>query len=390
MSSSPGAPQPSFASIPLPPGLTLDQYLTLQGQVVTIAIVVAVGFGIIVWDYLTLLPDEIALYSASNRRLWKTPGTWFFVILRYAGLIATLPSLFFTSVQSQHCQAAVIISQVGAVLAVAASGAIFCYRVFVIWSGNNVVRGIVSLMYCIMLGCWVGGFYSILLLSIRSHVARFQIAVATQYKAIEGPATPFGSNCQPQPIVSWAPISYASSVAFDTVILIFTLAKIHTSLMMVKSDVGRQIYRDNVMYFLLTAVTNIVVLSIQSLGESHSMIKPTAVPFSTIMTVTMGSRVYLNLKLLDKRREREVEGIPLTSPMNSAGSDAYSAVAPRNRDSTMYAPSQMSHSTRPNEKNPAMPGFGYTSWPASGVVERFVPINEDTRTGSDFSGEHAR
>lgn len=29
----PAPPQPSFAQIPLPPGFTLDQYLTLQGQI---------------------------------------------------------------------------------------------------------------------------------------------------------------------------------------------------------------------------------------------------------------------------------------------------------------------------------------------------------------------
>ncbi|TCD62092.1 hypothetical protein EIP91_007492 [Steccherinum ochraceum] len=374
----PAPPQPSFAQIPLPPGFTLDQYLTLQGQVVTIAITVAVAFGIILWDYLTLLPDEIALYRASSRSLWKTPGTWFFVLLRYAGILATLPSLFFTSVQSDHCQAAVVISQVGAVLAVASSGAIFCFRVFVIWSGNNVVRAIVAFMYCLMMGCW--------------------IAVATQYHAIQGPPTPFGSNCQMDPIASWAPISYASSVAFDTVVLLFTLAKIHTNLMMVKSEVGRQIYRDNIFYFLITAITNIVVLSIQALGTSHDMIKPTAVPFSTIMTVTMGSRVYLNLKLLDKRREREAEGIPLTSPMNSQGSEASGYIAARNRDSTMYSPSQQSHAAPRNPVLPPEKGgngiaqFGYTSWPPTSMVERFIPMSDsgvDSQTESAFSGDHA-
>jgi hypothetical protein len=60
---------PTFAQIPLPPGMTLEQYLTLQGQVgeialllhhllffvtisapVTIAITVACAFAIILWD----------------------------------------------------------------------------------------------------------------------------------------------------------------------------------------------------------------------------------------------------------------------------------------------------------------------------------------------------
>ena len=122
------------------------------------------------------------------------------------------------------------------------------------------------------------------------------------------------------PIVSWAPISYASSVLFDTTILVLTLIKLPRNLM-AKSYLGRQIFRDTLMYFTITTVTNIVVLSIQSLDSSHAMIKPTAVPFSTVMTVTMGSRVYLNLKLLEKRRREEGESrsIPLTQ------SDGYGA-----------------------------------------------------------------
>lgn len=122
------------------------------------------------------------------------------------------------------------------------------------------------------------------------------------------------------PIVSWAPISYASSVVFDTTILLLTLIRLPRNLM-AKSYIGRQIFRDTLMYFTITTVTNIVVLSIQSLGESHSMIKPTAVPFSTVMTVTMGSRVYLNLKLLEKRRREEGDSrsIPLSVSQGTGG-----------------------------------------------------------------------
>lgn len=243
-----------------------------------------------------------------------------FILLRYSGILATLPSLFFSAVQSQHCQAAVITSQVGAVLVVASSGIIFCYRIFAIWNSNKLVQGLVTFMFLVMMACWVSCAvvlcYTPLLKSIR------QIAVATQYDAITGSSTPFGTNCQMQPVVSWAPISYASSVAFDSVVLGLTLAKLRPNITMAKSAVGRQIFRDTLMYFILTAATNIAVLSIQSLDSSHSMIKPTAIPFSTLMTVTMGSRVYLNLKLLDHRRQREQMGIPLTMPLSSSSQES--------------------------------------------------------------------
>ena len=88
-----------------------------------------------------------------------------------------------------------------------------------------------------------------------------------------------------QPIVSWAPISYASSVGFDVVILLLTVLKIKADQAR-QSSIGRQIYRDSLLYFLATAATNITVLSIQALGHGHDMIKPTAVPFSTVITVS--------------------------------------------------------------------------------------------------------
>lgn len=139
------------------------------------------------------------------------------------------------------------------------------------------------------------------------------------------------------PIVSWAPISYASSVLFDTVVLVLTLLKLRPALM-AKSYVSRQIFRDTLMYFAITAVTNIVVLSIQSLGEAHTMIKPTAVPFSTVMTVTMGSRVYLNLRLLEKRRQAELQGLPMTAPSGSQSTESTASRASRVAPFAVAAP----------------------------------------------------
>lgn len=78
-----------------------------------------------------------------------------FIFLRYSAFLATLPALFFTSIQSQHCQLAVVLSQVGVLFVVASSGIIFCYRVIAIWSGTKFVYGFVSLVWMGMVGCWV-------------------------------------------------------------------------------------------------------------------------------------------------------------------------------------------------------------------------------------------
>jgi len=120
------------------------------------------------------------------------------------------------------------------------------------------------------------------------------------------------------PIVSWAPIGYASSVAFDAVVLLLTVSKLNTN-RATSSKVGYIIYRDSLMYFLLTAATNITVLVIQALGTEWDLIKPTAVPFSTLITATMGARVFLNLKLFNQRQARADQGLPFASSTGSRG-----------------------------------------------------------------------
>ncbi|KAF9446749.1 hypothetical protein P691DRAFT_776625 [Macrolepiota fuliginosa MF-IS2] len=293
MSSAAVPPAPEMAEIPLPPGMTLDQFQVLQSHLISIAITVSVAFGVVVWDYFVQLPSEIALYTVKERSLWKTPATWWFVVLRYSGILATLPSLFFTATQSKFCQEAVSVSQVGAVLVVASSGAIFWYRVKALWNGSIVISAISGFFYLAMVGCW--------------------IAVASQFRADQGPPTPFLSNCELHPVVHWAPISYASSVAFDSCVLVLTLVKFHGNISAAKSNVGRQVYRDNLLYFVLMTVANVTVLSIQALrNPSFDQIKPVAVPFSTLMTVTMGTRVFLNLRLFNQRQHNLSNSLPLS------------------------------------------------------------------------------
>ncbi|KAJ3569700.1 hypothetical protein NP233_g4875 [Leucocoprinus birnbaumii] len=290
-------PAPNMAQIPLPPGMTLDQFQNIQAHLFSVAITTAVSFGVVIWDYFVQLPNEIALYTANEKTLWKAPATWWFVVLRYSGILATLPALFFTSAQSSFCQVPVSVSQVGAVLTVASSGAIFWYRVRALWNGSLLISAISGTFYFIMVGSW--------------------IAVATQFRASTGPATPFLSNCQLHPIASWSPISYASSVAYDTVVLLLTLAKFHGNVLTAKSNIGKQVYKDNLLYFVLMSVTNITVLSFQAVSNpSFELVKPVVVPFSTLMTVTMGTRVFLNLRLFNLRQQHgstNSQSLPLSA-----------------------------------------------------------------------------
>jgi hypothetical protein len=111
-----------------------------------------------------------------------------------------------------------------------------------------------------------------------------------------------GSNCQILPLVSWAPVCYAASFGFNSVILILTIRKLCDH-RYTRSPVGSIILRDSLLYFFFTTTTNLAVLSIQSLGKEMDYMKPASIPFDTLITTTMGCRLFLNLKLFGKRTE---------------------------------------------------------------------------------------
>ncbi|KAJ7094324.1 hypothetical protein C8R44DRAFT_645352 [Mycena epipterygia] len=336
MSSATPPPTPNIVPIVLPPGMTLAQFQDLQYHAISISICAASAFALIVWDYVVLLRDETRIYTTGNKQLWRQPATWAFIILRYSAFLATFPALFFTSIQSQHCQTAVIASQVGAVLVAGSSGVIFCSRVVAIYSNSRVIIGALALLWSGMMACW--------------------IAVASQYSATTGPATPFLSNCQMHDIVSWAPISYASSVGFDVVILALTIAKLNTNAGgFAPSAISKQIYRDNLVYFFFTAVTNITVLSIQALDDSFALVKPAAVPFSTLVTVAMAQRVYLNLKLFYQRQQRGEAGLPLSLPSQHTASGVSSGKYTPKRNPEQGYHAQMGSSDFTMQKMPVAP-----------------------------------
>ncbi|PPQ91963.1 hypothetical protein CVT25_004437 [Psilocybe cyanescens] len=302
--SPPAAPTPGFATIPLPPGMTLEQFMALQTVVVNLAIAMAVAVGIVIWDLfyklilrssISMLPAERELYREKDRKQWAAPATWAFMVLRYAGILALFPGLFFTSVQNQHCQATASISQVGVILVTGSAGIIFAYRVFAIWRFNKLVVGGVTFLWLFMVSSW--------------------IAAGSQLRASQGPATNFGSNCILHPVPTWQPLPFASSVLYDVVVLILTLAKLRGDRIKAFS-IGSQILEDNILYFVIVTATNIAALVINCLGAEHDDIKPVALPFPTLMTAAMGARVYLNLRMYNKKVNGELSG---SIPTHSSG-----------------------------------------------------------------------
>jgi hypothetical protein len=269
----------SVEMLPLPPGMTIPQYFALQKEIATLGITVSVAVALAVWDYLSLLGDEIILYRKMDKKSWTSPGVICFIVLRYAGLLAFLPSLWFSAIPATNCPLVGNLSQAGVVLVTASAGLIFGYRAVAIWHGNRDVMVLVGIFYVLMVGCW--------------------IADATRFELIAGPVPPFGTNCQPKPIPDWSPLSYASSVAFDSLILILGLAKLRQNT--TTSRATSQLYKDNIRYFIMATTGNLTVLIIQALPQSLNFVKSNAIPYATLMVYAMGSRVFLNLRLINER-----------------------------------------------------------------------------------------
>jgi len=212
------------------------------------------------------------------------------MVLRYSGLIAMVPGLFFTSLQNRHCQFTASLSQGGVVLVTASSGIIFSYRVFAIWRYNKIVMAVTSILYLFMVCCWVRCQNTS---TMRSLICFKKIAVGSQLRATQGPATPFGSNCLLNGVPTWDPISFASSVVFDSVILFLTFIKLREDEAR-NSVVGNQILRDNFIYFSIVSITNVVVLVINCLGPRFTAAKLVSLPYPTLMTTAMGTRWVLS------------------------------------------------------------------------------------------------
>jgi hypothetical protein len=221
------------------------------------------------------------------------------VVLRYAGFLSTFAAVLFTVMPSNHCQTILVMVQLGNILVMISSGLIFGYRVTALWAGNKGINILIGSMYTIMIICWVCsplGLYSIQFLT------NIQVVVSTQAHAINGPPAFIGSNCQLLPLVPWAPLSYATCFVYNAVILMLTIRKIP---LQTKSPVGYLLFRDSLVYFVCTTITNLVVLAIQSFSANLNLnqMKPTATPFATLITTAVGCRLFLNLKMLNQGKE---------------------------------------------------------------------------------------
>ncbi|KAJ6529511.1 hypothetical protein DFH09DRAFT_154319 [Mycena vulgaris] len=304
----------------------------------------SIAFALILWEYASLLPDEIKLY---RKPVWGTVPPYAFVALRYGGIVATLPTLFLSVAEATNCQAAASISQSGVILALISSAIIFAFHTSLLWTNNRIVPGILGGILVTMTICW--------------------IAVATQYKAVSVVTPPFGSNCRVLSMPPWSPLGNASSMLFFLTALIFSLLKMeyhHPR----DSLVASRVYRTNLAYLIGANLTAATALIIQSLAPPNSALSLSTTPLATVFTVAFGTRAFRNLMLATILEAERAHGLPYpsTSPIISHASETRYAHPPPTRTSPSIASAQLQNYSRPrtagstesSHKNP------YTSFPS--------------------------
>ncbi|KAF8183688.1 hypothetical protein BJ912DRAFT_976149 [Pholiota molesta] len=285
--------------------VSLEDIWSHQSYAGFLALSSAVAFGIVVWDYFQLLPEERSLYDNLRGPEWHSPAPWAFILLRYSSIVSALCSILYSSVKIHSCQIALSIGQAASVVVVASSGILFCCRLEVMWDYRRIPLAIYSTTSIIMTLSW--------------------IAVATQNKITAGGLNlPFGTNCQFERLSEWTPISYALSTAFTCLIFGMALWKVITT--------G-------------TMVASVGVLVVYSVEMPTDLLKRTSAPYFILILMSMGSRIFLNLRLHDNVITRLEESNRFTAK-NWALGDEQSSSAPTQSQShePLFDPSTMTTS----------------------------------------------
>lgn len=123
-------------------------------------------------------------------------------------------------------------------------------------------------------------------------------------------------------------------MAFDSIMLLLALARLPSHLAST-SQIAYVMYKDSLVYFVLVTVVNIVILAIEARGDNLVYVKPAVVPFTTVITFAMGTRVFLNLRLLKNREETEsMRMLPLSRGSNPAPTHTLRSLGTRSQDSS--------------------------------------------------------
>ncbi|KAF8889408.1 hypothetical protein CPB84DRAFT_1447038 [Gymnopilus junonius] len=283
-----------MAPVSIPSNLSLEEIWHSQPYTGYLALNAAVVFGVVLWDYLQLLPEERSLYEMRRRREWHSPAPWAFVALRYSALASTLCGLIYSSLRlslAKRCLSRA--RSLGNRLRCSWGYTLFSSGFPVGLSASPACHGLHSLYYndCV----WM--------------------AFAAQFRVTTGVALPFGTNCQFVPLEIWTPVSYATTAAFHIIVLGLVITRVFTKATVVAMNTGLTlINRACILYLICATLPCIAIACVYSISWHTELLKRSGSSYLILIVMSMSSRVFLNLQLHHQILTRVAESNHFTSP----------------------------------------------------------------------------
>ncbi|TFK35660.1 hypothetical protein BDQ12DRAFT_725721 [Crucibulum laeve] len=295
----------------------------------------AVAFSVLIWDHFQTLPAEGRLYFKFKRSHWRLPSPWAFAALRYTSIVANTATLFLSCFPTNHCQVTMIINQAASVAVIASSSVILGCRVMAHFRGNPAVTGLILVASFAVSGSW--------------------LATATQYRAFSGPRLPIGSNCHLEPFTAWAPMSYGTSLIFNSCLL---------ALFILGVDHWHRVNRQCLLYLIFMTIFSAAVLIIFVIRWNDDLVRRCVMPYFTLITDAVGTRVFINFQRHTKLIRDANSDRRLLSTQSRVGNEKPDATT---ENSTMLTPLNTSAApsdTRGSESTLAN-GYTLTTIPAT-------------------------
>jgi len=236
------------------------------------------GFVVLVYDHILTFNDEIQYIWHGKKKI----VIWLFLINRYVtplGFIINLNAYMSPSWSIETCRQFVVYEGIMGFFGVAVASLMMLVRIHAIYYGDLYVMSIMWLLF------WGMVIVNVWLLTTTGPVI---------HPGIAGCSMLFG---QSHNIGRWVSATAWTPLCFDTVVIalvIFRTRRIVLAKIAEQSKVVTVLIRDGIMYFSVILAVNLVLAVM--IVRAPDGIKNIFAQFQLILTVTMMSRITLNLR----------------------------------------------------------------------------------------------
>ncbi|KAI0071409.1 hypothetical protein K474DRAFT_629485 [Panus rudis PR-1116 ss-1] len=245
--------------------------------------------GLYFWEYLLSLDFEWLLIT--RKRSFKWPMI-FYLLNRYSALATVLVMVWIADGSSRRqidCQVPITILQVFFFMSLILASINLAIRTIAIWSSD---RAIVGFLVVLLIG---------------------QLVIMSFIK-IGGQWQPHGVGCAPTEVPNrFVAALHGYPLAFDLVVFILACMKLHLRLINTTSGIAYVLFRDGLMYYIISFMANVVVVVLESLNLNTFMNSMFNIPAGIIVSVA-ATRAVRNLQMEASRPFHTPSTLPPHTP----------------------------------------------------------------------------